>query len=74
MAGSTKITVPAIKWATDDYKLTSQLIEVLSDYPSLCKSIWPEVRERITGTSKIKYYKNIAKRLFSEYEVYSPYV
>ena len=54
MAGSTKVTVPAIKWATENYKLTFQLIEVLSNYPSLCKGIWPGVGERVSGTSKIK--------------------
>ncbi len=74
MAGSTKVTVPAIKWAADDYKLTFQLIEVLSDYPSLRKGIWPGVGERVTGTSKIKCCQDIAKRLFSVHEVYGPYV
>ncbi len=53
MAGSTKVTVAAIKWAADDYKLTFQLIEVLSDYPSLRKSIWPGVEKRVTGTRSI---------------------
>lgn len=74
MAGSKKVIVPAIKWAADDYKLTSQLIEVLSNYPSLCKGIWPRVEERVTGTSKIKCCQNIAKQLFSEHEVYGPYI
>ncbi len=74
MAVSTKVTVPAIKWAADDYKLTFQLIEVLSDYFNLHKGIWPGVGEWVIGTSNIKCCKNIAKRLLSENEVYGPYV
>lgn len=74
MAGSTKVTVPSIKWAADDYKLTSQLIEVLSDYPSLREGIWPVIGERVTRTSKIKCCQDIAKQLFAEHEVYGPYV
>ncbi len=74
MAASTKVTVPAIKWAAGDYKFTFQLIEVLSDYPGLHKGIWPGVGKQVTGTSKIKYCQDIAKRLFSEHEVYGPYV
>ncbi len=74
MAASTKVTIPAIKWAADDYKLTFQLIEVLSDYPSLYKGIWPGVVERVIGTSKIKCCQDIAKLLFSENAVYDPYV
>lgn len=72
MAGSTKVTVPALKWATENYKLTFHLIEVLSDYPSLRKGIWPGVGERVSGTSKIKCCQDIAKRLLLEHEVYGP--
>ncbi len=46
----------------------------MSDYLSLRKGIWPRVRERVIGTSKIKCCQDIAKQLFSEQEVYSPYV
>lgn len=67
MAGSTKVTVPALKWATENYKLTFQLIEVLSDYPRLRKGIWPGVGERVSGTSKIKCCQDIAKRLLGSY-------
>ncbi len=74
MVGSTKITVPALKWATENYKLTFHLIEVLSDYPSLRKGIWPGVGERVSGTSKIKCCQDIAKRLLLEHDVYSPHV
>ena len=46
----------------------------MSDYTSLRKGIWPGVGERVSGTSKIKCCQDIAKRLFSEHEVYGPYV
>ena len=71
--GSTKVTIPALKWATKNYKLTFQLIKVLNDYPSFCKGIWPGVRKRIIGISKIKCCQDIVKRLLSEYEVYGFY-
>ena len=74
MAGSIKVTIPAIKSASDDYKLTSQLIEVLSDHPSLCKGTWPGVREWVIGTSKIKCCQDIAKQLYSGHKFYGPYV
>ena len=74
MAGSTKVTVPALKWTTENYKLTFHLIKVLSDYPSLCKGIRPGVRKRVSGTSKIKCCQDIAKRLLLEHEVYSLYI
>lgn len=74
IAGSTKVTVPAFKWATENCKLTFYLIEVLSDYPSLRKGIWPGVGECILGTSKIKYCQDIAKRFLLEHEVYGSYV
>ncbi len=74
MVGSTKVTVPAIKWAANDYKLTFQLTEVLSDYLSFRKGIWPGVGYRVTSTSKIKCCQDIAKRFFSKHEVYGPYV
>lgn len=71
---STKIRVPAIKWAINNYKFISQLIKVLSDYLSLCKNIWLRVREQVTGTNKIKCYQDIIKKLFLKYEVYRLYI
>ena len=74
MAGSIKVTVPALKWATENYKLTFHFIKVLSDYPSFHKGIWPGIRERVSGASKIKFWQDIAKWLLLEHEVYGFYV
>lgn len=64
MASSTKVTMPAIKWATESYRLTFQLLEILSDYPSFCKGIWPGVGEWVSGANKIKYCQDIASGFF----------
>ena len=74
MADSTKVTVPAIKWAIENYKLIFHFIKVLSDYPSFCKGIWPAVRERILGISKINCCQNIAEQLFLQHKIYGFYI
>ena len=74
MAGSTKVKVLALKWAIEYYKLIFHLIDVLSDYISFRKGIWPGIEEHVSGTSKIKYCQDIAKQLLLEYEIYGFYV
>lgn len=45
MANSIKVIVLVLKWKIENYKLIFHLIEILSDYFSLCKDILLSIRK-----------------------------
>ena len=72
------VDFPQLSWTSDDNALTSELFNVLDDFPSIRRGLWPREREIIPrseqGKTKTIWYQELAVVLLEHRDLFRPYL